>query len=293
MEKVICPNCESDKLSTKQIRHTSTYAGEEFEVLSPTLVCTKCDEQVMTSSQMNELRMALVDAYREKHELLTSKQIQGYRAQLKMSQREFAEYLSVGEASIKRWETYYAQEKAMDEHVRAKCDSKYAENNSKQVAEATAMANDFTGKKKFSYDRFKNTVLMLTATCKSPLYINKAVFYVDFLNFKRHGRSITGCQYTKLEHGPCPENYKDLFRRMQSDGVIQLKSDKAYDYKTLVKVDESVFDDQELETIKYVVSLTKTDNGKKIFKLSHEEKAFKEAEYLGPLDYSLAKFVKI
>jgi hypothetical protein len=44
-----------------------------------------------------------------------------------MSQTAFASYLKVGEASIKRWETYYVQDVVQDDHIRLKCDEAYAE----------------------------------------------------------------------------------------------------------------------------------------------------------------------
>ena len=46
-----------------------------------------------------------------------------------MSQAAFANYLKVGEASIKRWETYFVQDVVQDDHIRLKCDEAYAEVN--------------------------------------------------------------------------------------------------------------------------------------------------------------------
>jgi putative zinc finger/helix-turn-helix YgiT family protein len=293
MEKLICPNCESDKMSVKQIRHTSSYSNEEFEVLCATYVCKECDEQLMTSEQMNQLRLKLVDAYREKYGLLTTAQIIKYRSSLEMSQRQFADYLKVGEASIKRWETYYSQEKAMDEHIRGKCDSNYARENLRSIEDALSSPDEFTGNVKFSYNKFKNVVLMIAPTCKSPLFINKAMFYIDNLNFKRHKKSITGSQYTKLDYGPCPEHYKMLFRQMQEEKVIKVKDNKKHDLEVLIKPDLKLFDDQEIETIGEIIKLAKHDGGKSLYDLSHEEKGFKDADYLGFVSYKFAKNLKI
>lgn len=63
---------------------------------------------------MNFLRRFAADAYRKKHNLLTSDQIIRYRESLGMSQTAFANYLKVEEASVKRWETYYIQDNVQD-----------------------------------------------------------------------------------------------------------------------------------------------------------------------------------
>jgi hypothetical protein len=52
---------------------------------------------------------------------LTSEEIINYRALLGMSQVAFANYLKVGEASIKRWETYFVQDVVQDDHIRFRC----------------------------------------------------------------------------------------------------------------------------------------------------------------------------
>jgi hypothetical protein len=38
-----------------------------------------------------------------------------------MTQRQFAEFLRVGEASVKRWETWLVQDASSDELIRVKC----------------------------------------------------------------------------------------------------------------------------------------------------------------------------
>lgn len=293
MDKLICPNCESSKFIEKQIRHTGAYANEEFDVVAPTLECAECHEQLMNNLQMNQLRTAVVDAYREKHVLLTSKEIIGFRARLKMSQREFADYLGVGEASVKRWETYYAQERAMDEHVRTKCDPEAAMKNLVDVQMATGAVDEFTGNTKFSWNRFSNVVLALTPHCKSPLFINKALFYVDFMHYKKYGKSITGSRYSKLEYGPCPENYKFHFLKMKSENLISEKANTPHDLVILKKADLTIFDDNEKLTLNHIIELTKKDSGQTLYDLSHTEKAYTEGSFFSNISYNFAESLEI
>lgn len=69
---------------------------------------------------------ALDAAYRKKLGLLSASEIRAARERLRMSQREFAEYIGVGEASIKRWELGALQDKSGDELIRLKTDPAYA-----------------------------------------------------------------------------------------------------------------------------------------------------------------------
>ena len=68
--------------------------------------------------QGDELRRRTADAYRRNHRLLTTEQIKAIRRVMGMSQRQFAEFLRVGEASVKRWETWQVQDASSDELIR-------------------------------------------------------------------------------------------------------------------------------------------------------------------------------
>ncbi len=267
------------------------YTDESLEVVVSAQVCKHCDEPLMDSSQMNVLRQAAADKYRDIHGLLTSKKISELRKKMDMSQRQFAEYLGVGEASIKRWETYYAQEVAMDEHIKLKCDKQFAEENAFNVSLATQESDEFSGSRDFSEEKFSNAVLTLIGTCKSPLYINKALFYLDFLNYKRHGVSVTGSRYAKLDYGPCPNDYRLLFKRMIEKGFI--KESKGHELVALKEVNQNVFDDNELETLNEIIKLSKKDSGKKLYNLSHQEEAYTKCSMWNLISYSHSKKLKI
>lgn len=286
-----CLNCDGTAFTTKKINIKTEYNNEALEVVVPAHVCEKCAEPLMDSAQMNILRQAAADQYRENHDLLNSKDIVALRKKLDMSQRLFADYLGVGEASIKRWETYFAQVSAMDEHIRLKCDKDFAQKNAFEVAIATQVADEFSGNREFSWDRFTNAVLALIESCKSPLYINKALFYLDFLHFKNHKISITGSNYAKLEYGPCPDEYKILFKKMLEDGLI--KESKGHELLAIQKVNLDIFDDNEKETLNEIIKLTKKDSGKRLYNLSHEEDAYTKSSMWSVVSYAYAKKLKI
>lgn len=265
--------------------------GEEVQVVVHTSVCTHCKEPLMNDEQMNQLRRAAADQYRKDHGLLTSVEIIGFRKLLGMSQTAFANYLKVGEASIKRWETYYVQDVVQDEHIRLKCDDAYAEFNALEVHWKSHPPDIYSGNKGFSWELFKQAVCYLINFTKSPLFLNKALFYMDFKHFQEFGTSITGTRYVHLEYGPCPDQYQNLIQILINENILgpaghhRLKSTKPADL--------SVFDQSELEILEFVAKTAKKDGGKQLLALSHLEHAYLETEPLEIISYDFAKNLKI
>lgn len=130
---MVCLQCNGEKFKVKKVITQSRVRGEKVAIKSPAHVCAHCGFVLMNVEQMRDLRKLGADTYRKKHHLLTSQQIIAYRKKMGMTQVEFAHYLHVGEASVKRWETYWVQDPVQDEHIRIKCDKKYAEKNLKEI----------------------------------------------------------------------------------------------------------------------------------------------------------------
>src|ERR1017187_702469 len=95
------------------------------------MICFKCNgEEFATQTaviwqnlgrgQTDELRKRTAAAYREKHGLLTSALIKFIRNKRGQNQAEFAAFLGVGAASVKRWESGLVQEKGYDQLIRMK-----------------------------------------------------------------------------------------------------------------------------------------------------------------------------
>jgi putative zinc finger/helix-turn-helix YgiT family protein len=102
------------------------------------LVCPSCEYWTIQGNQMQEYMRGAADAYRKSHEFLTSDEIRVRRERLDYSQQEFAGYLGVGVASIKRWELGQVQDRAMDKLIRVSTDLQEAFNNYKHVEQLIA-----------------------------------------------------------------------------------------------------------------------------------------------------------
>lgn len=287
-----CLKCDSSEFEIKKTRFASELKGESVEVIVPSYVCKACQNPLMDAKQMNEYRRAVTDAYRRKHSLLTSQEIVSYRSKLNMNQTEFAHYLNVGEASVKRWETYYVQDASQDDHIRIKCDEAYAEKNYLNIQSQHSVSDIFSGNRKFSFELFKNVALFLIQETKaSILFLNKFHFYVDFSHFQKTGKGITGARYATLKYGPCPNDYKLLYEALVAQKVIE-KLD-VHRYKTVTAVDFSLFDDGEIATLRFIAQIVNKKGVKFLYELSHQEKGFSETLECDFISYQFANELKI
>jgi HTH-type transcriptional regulator/antitoxin MqsA len=118
---MICLNCDSERFSAGEAEVKQEFRGEALTVKTPVMICQTCGWQTVGNDQIDELRRRTADTYRKAHNLLTSAQIRAMREALGKTQSQFAGFLRVGEASVKRWETWLVQDAGNDELIRVKC----------------------------------------------------------------------------------------------------------------------------------------------------------------------------
>jgi putative zinc finger/helix-turn-helix YgiT family protein len=122
---MICLECDNEELvETPDVEIEQEFRGESFKVRTAAQRCPMCGWVSVTLGQVDELRRLTADAYRKRHGLLTSEEIRGIRQSMGKSQCGFARFLGVGEASVKRWESWQVQDKSNDELMRLKCEEK-------------------------------------------------------------------------------------------------------------------------------------------------------------------------
>lgn len=128
-----CMECGKGRMRRALARTDHEIRGVKFKVEGEALVCSKCGFVMIPSGLIGE-HARLVDAgYRKAAGLLVATQIREARKRLGMTQREFAEYLGVGEASVKRWELGSLQDKSSDILIRLMTDPDFAQENLEQL----------------------------------------------------------------------------------------------------------------------------------------------------------------
>lgn len=120
---MICLKCKKEDFHLNpEAEIDQTFRGETFTVRSSAMICTNCGWRTLARGQLDDLGRKVADAYRAKHNLLTSQQIRNIRHATKLSQAEFAARIGVGVASVKRWENWQVQDRSSDNLIRLNSD---------------------------------------------------------------------------------------------------------------------------------------------------------------------------
>lgn len=288
----VCLKCDTE-MKTEQREYELLYADERFTVMGPTEVCPKCGITSVTFDHYGELGTAVADAYREKHKLLTSGEIRKLRSRVRMTQEAFANYLGVGVASLKRWETGRAQDASSDQLIRVKTDAAMAEQNLRDVMlKQGGPADEFSGERPFDLERFGNVVLFFLEraaelkekTVLGPLQINKLCWYADWANYVAAGESLTGTRYAALPFGPVPDQYRSVYRALADAGFAQAVTNDRLEARSHFK--DRVFTAEERQVLEQVWDERK-DRLKILVSDSHDGKAWKDTPHAELISYKL------
>ena len=133
---------------------------------------------------------------------------------------------------------------------------------------------------------------MIQNAGKGKLFLGQMLFYVDFWNFKKFGKSLTGIKYTSVQHAPCPLEYDVLLQEMIADGEIT--AIQGHKFKANKTPDMNEFAVGEMDIINEIVKLAKGDKGEKLYNFSKEEKGFLSTSLGETISYEkFAKDLKI
>ena len=132
-----------------------------------------------------------------------------------------------------------------------------------------------------SYEKFANTVLYLLQACPGAtgkVKLVKLLYFADFGHYEQHAIPITGVDYVALPMGPVPDNFQELFDRLENDGFIRRESrpmpgvQRAMEaFVPIGAYDEDSFTAEELDSLARVAEAHGRKAGNALVKLSHEE----------------------
>ena len=101
--------------------------GEQVSVMLTAPQCMSCGRVVILGKNVRAYHRVVSDAYRRKVGLLTMDEIDRLRRNLKMTWPEFASYVFVGIATLKRWKRGEIQTRALDRLIRLTADPRFLE----------------------------------------------------------------------------------------------------------------------------------------------------------------------
>ena len=148
-------------------------------------------------------------------------------------------------------------------------------------------------------ERLKELVLYISSKCAfNPKYgvtkLNKILFYADFLAYRHEGSAVTGFQYQKLPHGPVPKKMKDVFKRMEADGILARQiialpgGKKQIRPVGLRKANLSVFTAEQIALVDALINDFGPMHTEEVSEISHQEIGWRAARLGERIPYSTA-----
>ena len=330
-EVKLCLSCmEEHEVNIVEVIEHESFKGVEVDFPAIYEQCLNSDEYLANEEMIRANNLAVKDAYMEKTGLLTSKEIIGVREKYGVSQKDLSEILDWGMATITRYENHQVQDRAHDDilrkieadpqwfleilkrakdklstkaydyyHRRA---SAHCRNQKNQylIASIRAIYADLDNEESTGFVELNlNKVIAVInylAQQVSDLYkvkLMKLLWYSDALNFKRHGRSITGLAYCALPMGAVPEGHEQI---MMLEGVsyeVFLYDNVAYKFIPTPGFEIQCLDDDEFKVIDRIVGEFGTLSTQQIVDKMHDEEAYKCTDSRCIIPYSFAARLSI
>jgi putative zinc finger/helix-turn-helix YgiT family protein len=115
-----CGKCGQKKMHLATVPYATTieHDGRAYPVVIPALTVPQCGNCKAISID-DEADQQISAAFRREARLLTPEEIREGREKLGLTQKQFANLLGVGEATVSRWETgAQIQQRALDRFLR-------------------------------------------------------------------------------------------------------------------------------------------------------------------------------
>ena len=137
-------------------------------------------------------------------------------------------------------------------------------------------------------DRFAELTLHLCAQSRDDerfgvTKLNKLLFLVDAEAFRRSGKTITGVEYQKLPHGPCPRPMVPVLRKLEASGELSVE-ERDFHGRTQRRpvatraADLSLFSDEELGIVEETVSREESSSASELSERTHRMPAWRCVE---------------
>jgi putative zinc finger/helix-turn-helix YgiT family protein len=122
-----CIKCGHQMQTVKALAMDAEVRGEEVLVHVDAMQCRHCQRTLLDRKGRRAYARAAADAYRQRHKLLTTADFLEMRQNLGMTWKQFADYVPVGVATLKRWLGGEIQSPPMDMLVRLRADASFAQ----------------------------------------------------------------------------------------------------------------------------------------------------------------------
>ena len=212
----------------------------EINYTEENYVCASCKLEVANKKQVANTQKEISDAYRTKVGLLSGKEIKQLRARYHLTQKSLANKMTIGIASVKRWEGGVIQSKSMDKALR-----NVFWNHNRDF--------NFTGNRELFIPRIKlvlqqfKTKLGVKLLLKGDklLFAAKYLWYADMVAHRDLGKSMTGATYAALPYGPQLNNYHELIDTIKQSDISEAEPLSIEENK-IIKIISTIFPQEKM-----------------------------------------------
>ena len=267
------------------------FRKELFEVHVRYYLCEDTGEQFTDSGQDDLFTNELYSQWRVKHGVPFPDEIRKIREKYNLNCTQMSKILGFG---VNQWRQYEAgvvpseSQGKMIRSVANKVTMEYMLENSRSqfsdqefsvlrnriVSSESSEVDYFTSMLMYGKDsrlsiengfgeqnpeKLSQMVRYLVCSCPEvcPTQLNKLMFYCDFMNYRKTGRSISGLKYRAIQFGPVPDHFDTIYDNV--DGLTKCQEIlPGGGEKTIIGVSEEVdvnlLSERELETIDAVIA---------------------------------------
>lgn len=293
-------------------KRKTTFRKEQYEYVHQYYKCIDTNEYFTTTELDNVNVMQVYNQYRVKYGIPFADEIKNIRSLYGLSATKMASILGFGDNMYRLYENgeipNVANGKTLKAILSPSVFKKYIENAKDSLKESeyseilskikdlcnlqysndTFIKNilfensrgEYNGFAPQSISRLKNVILFFIEKFGGVFqtFINKLLFYTDFVAYRDNGQSITGLSYRAIQFGPVPTKWQMVYggaiEDIDSEEVsfkngnigIKLISKIQYDKNSLTK--------EEIRILEKVYNTFKNDTSISISEKSHKEEAW-------------------
>jgi len=120
----------------------------------------------------------------------------------------------------------------------------------------------------------------------------KLLYFSDFDFYELHETHLTGERYSKIDHGPAPNHFGEVVKRLEKEGKVKEIHVKYHGksqirYISLDNPDIGLLNGNELTHLEQTLCKYSTLNGAQIEAISHEDLPWKASSEKKEIDYEL------
>ncbi len=326
-KKMNCPICNKNTVELKIEELERDFRKEKFKVFQQFYFCNSCKNDFTTSEQDGVSVNQVYNQYREKHSIPFPEEIKLVRETYNISSSKIAEVLGFGINQYRNYEAGEMPNNSNSKTLKVICNpihfKAYIEQSSNifktheyekimkllnvaiekgqnknilsKIFEDFLTPNKFNGYTIPSFKKFFNMILFFNDNAFFQVRLNKFLFYADFSNYRKTGKSISGLPYAAITMGSVPDRYKTLMDYAEIEGYIEYGYDSVINSNSeriinKVKFESSLFNNDEIESMNVVLDTFRFKTTDEIKDLCHTEKAWTEnhngSKIISYLDYA-------